>query len=370
MIGRRTSPDGMPFRLYERIGKFKVSYGYKKPDGKWAFRLTASIHDKEEVARIRKEAISRAEVLNGKAPDSGTTEALIAEYFKWQKGLPPTSEERKAAITLTENERESKWLIKSFGRTKPIHIRPVHIYKYLAMRAKLGAPAKANKEIALLAAILEFGRKTGELETNPCAGIKYNKTVPSAKYVKWADVDYTVQEARKRGGSYLILALCVLAAYMTVSRPTEMRELTRQAIKEGGIEVKVGKRKKGQVQRYKLIEWAPELRAVITEALQLQRTTSIYIFGNTSGQVYTRSGWNTIWKRLMVYCEKKAEDEGIEFTRFALTHMRPTAVTDRMEDGDEATAKGDASGHVDGRMVRQVYDRRRVKKAKATPIKG
>ena len=33
MIGRRKSPDGMPFRLYERIGKFKVSYGYKLPDG-------------------------------------------------------------------------------------------------------------------------------------------------------------------------------------------------------------------------------------------------------------------------------------------------------------------------------------------------
>jgi len=29
MIGRRKSPDGMPFRLYERLGKFKVSYGYK-----------------------------------------------------------------------------------------------------------------------------------------------------------------------------------------------------------------------------------------------------------------------------------------------------------------------------------------------------
>jgi hypothetical protein len=34
VIGRRESPDGLPFRLYVRKGKFKVSYGYKLPSGK------------------------------------------------------------------------------------------------------------------------------------------------------------------------------------------------------------------------------------------------------------------------------------------------------------------------------------------------
>ncbi|QOY95610.1 hypothetical protein IM543_07090 [Massilia sp. UMI-21] len=45
--------------------------------------------------------------------------------------------------------------------------KPVHSYKYLDLRAAEGAPAKANKEIALLSAVLEFGRRKGELETNP-----------------------------------------------------------------------------------------------------------------------------------------------------------------------------------------------------------
>lgn len=364
MIGRRKSPDGLPFRLYPRIGARTTSYGYKLPDGKWAFRLSAATADKAAVARIKDEAIARANHLNGQSESAGPTEDLIKKYFAWQKGLPADSEDRKADGTLSENERESKKLIKTFGRVKPSQIKPVHIYRYLAGRSAEGAPAKANKEIALLSAVLEYGRRLGELEENPCRGIEYNKTKPRQKYVEQADVDYMMAEARERGGSYLILALCLQVAYLTVSRPDEMRSLKRQAIKEGGVEVAVGKRKKGQAQKFKLIEWSPSLEAVIKEALSLQRTSSMYVFGNTHGQVYTRSGWNTILKRLMGYCQKKAEKEGKQFEPFTLADMRPTAVTDRMEEGDARII--DATGHSDGRMVAKVYDRRRTKTAKAT----
>lgn len=364
MIGRRKSPDGMPFRLYPRIGARTTSYGYKLPNGKWAFRLSAPTKDKEAVVRIREEAIARANTLNGQAEYAGPTEDLITKYFAWQKGLPSDSESRKAAGTITENEREAKRLIKTFGRVKPSQIRPVHVYRYLAGRSSEGAPAKANKEIALLSAVLEYGRTLGELEDNPCRGIKYNKTRPRQKYVEAADLDMMMREARERGGSYLIIALCLQVAYLTVSRPDEMRALKRQAIKASGVEVAVGKRKKGQAQKHKLIEWSPALRSAVNEALSLQRTSSIYVFGNTHGQIYTRSGWNTILKRLMTYCQKRAEKEGKEFASFTLADMRPTAVTDRMEEGDARIT--DATGHSDGRMVAKVYDRRRTKTAKAT----
>lgn len=370
MIGRRKSPDGMPFRLYVRTGKFKVSFGYKKPDGKWEFRLSAPVNDPERVAEVRRDAIQRAEILNGVAVAPDTVEALIKRYFTWQYSMPVGSEMRKAAITLQENEIEKKNLNKVFGKMAPRDIRVTDIYGYLEARAEMDAPIKANKEIALLSAVCEFGRRKGDLDANPCRGIQYNKTKPSVKYVAYQDVNYAVAEARVRGGSYLVCALCVLAAYMVVGRPTEMRELARQAITDEGVKVPVGKRKKGQAQKFKMILWSDELRETITEALKLQRTTSIYIFGNSSGQVYTRSGWNTIWTRLMKYCEKKAAKEGVEFTRFALTHMRPTSVTDRLDDKDQTTASGDASGHSDGRMVAKVYDRRTVKRSKATPLKG
>lgn len=364
MIGRRKSPDGLPFRLYARPGKFKTSYGYKLPDGTWAFRLTAPTSNKDAVAAIRRDAIERANILNGQVPVVGSTESLFKLYFAWQDGLPVSSEDRKAAGTLKENKYEQRRLLQSFGKVRPAQIKPVHIYKYLSGRATQGAPAKANKEIALLSAVLEYGRRLGELEENPCRGIKYNKTRPKDKYVDAADLDMLMRVARQRGGAYVTVALCLQVAYLTVSRPDEMRWLVRQGVTEEGIQLPVGKRKGGEVQRHKLIRWSPELRSAIGEALSIQRTTSIYVFGNTSGQPYTVSGFNTNLRRLMAHCAKQAETEGVTFTRFTLADMRPSAVTDRMEEGDEKIT--DATGHKDGRMVAQVYDRRRTKSARAT----
>ncbi|KUZ95460.1 hypothetical protein WI40_17160 [Burkholderia ubonensis] len=72
----------------------------------------------------------------------------------------------------------------------------------------------------------------------------------------------------------------------------------------------IAKREAGEQQRLKLVMWSPELKAVIDEALALQRTSSVHVFGNTAGQVYTRSGWNTNWSRQMGYCEKEAQARG------------------------------------------------------------
>jgi integrase len=354
----------MPFRLYERLGKFKVSYGYKLPTGKWAFRITAPADDKAAVAKAKADAIERANILNGVVPDAGETDELFRKYFAWQRDLPDDSEDRKAENTLKENNYEAKRILKTFGKVKPAQIRPVHIYKYLAGRAAEGAPAKANKEIALLSAVLEYGRRQGELESNPCRGIKYNKTKAKTKYVEQSEVDLVMRVARERDGSYLILALCLRVAYLTVSRPDEMRWLMRQGIGSEGVKLPVGKRKGGQAQKHKLIEWSPELRSAMDEAVSLQRTTSMYVFGNTDGQPYTVSGFNTILRRLMVHCATKAEEEGIAFTRFTLSDMRPAAVTDRMDEGDENITN--ATGHNSERMVKQVYDRRKTKTARAT----
>ncbi|WP_074298365.1 tyrosine-type recombinase/integrase [Paraburkholderia phenazinium] len=207
---------------------------------------------------------------------------------------------------------------------------------------------------------------------NPCKGIEYNITKPRNRYVSPHEVELAVEIARQRrsvgdkhaSSSYLILALCVQTAYLTVSRPQEMRELRRQSITDEGVVVPIGKRKRGQSEREKLVLWSPELKSVIEEALALQRTSGIYVFGNTAGQVYTRSGWNTIWTRLMDYCEKEALKREITFERFALRDMRPAAVTDRKEEGD--TKIIDATGHSDERMVNKTYDRRRQRKVRAT----
>jgi hypothetical protein len=364
MNGRRKSPDGMPFRLYRIDGKFKVSFYYKLPDNTRAFTLAARAGDARDIAEKRAEAVRRADMLNGNAVEAGTVASLVDRYFLWQKNLKPNDGRRKAASTLEGNKPEAKNLVKVFGAMLPEQIKTKHVYGYLAARADNGAPAKANKEIALLSAILEYARTRGELEQNPCRDIRYNPTTASTKLVEDAHLELALSEARKRGGQYHVLGLCFYVAYLTTSRPSEMRSMTRASITAEGLKIPIGKKRATQVQKYKLVQWSPALRTAVDEALSLQRTASMFVFGNTEGQEYSRSGWGTIWTRLMKYCEARAKAENLTFERFALKDMRPMSVTERVSVGE--TNIINATGHVDERMIRKTYDRNTVRKTTST----
>ena len=61
-------------------------------------------------------------------------------------------------------------------------------------------------------------------------------------------------------------------------------------------------------------------------------------------------------------CEVEAAKRHIAFARFSLQECRPMGVSTKMERGDTDTV--DATLHSSERMVRQVYDRRRVRVAK------
>lgn len=74
-------------------------------------------------ARIRAEAIDRANVLNGAPVEGSETEALFRRYFAWQRGLPKESEDRKADSTLKESEKsEAPRLLAVFGKMSPAAI--------------------------------------------------------------------------------------------------------------------------------------------------------------------------------------------------------------------------------------------------------
>jgi integrase len=58
----------------------------------------------------------------------------------------------------------------------------------------------------------------------------------------------------------------------------------------------------------------------------------------------------------------EAKARGIKFTPFSLQDCRPKGVSDKLASGQIDTQ--DATGHTSERTIRQVYDRRAVKKAK------
>jgi len=142
--------------------------------------------------------------------------------------------------------------------------------------------------------------------------------------------------------------------------------MTRDQIRDDGIEWVGGKRQAGQAVKRGLIEWSPQLRATIDEALAIKRNKlagSWFLFGNLSGQRYTKGGWKKTLSVLMNACVVEAAKDQIEFR----TVQRAGLPSDGRE--RQAGARGDADTvdatlHSNDRMVRTVYDRRRRRVAK------
>jgi hypothetical protein len=172
-----------------------------------------------------------------------------------------------------------------------------------------------------------------------------------------------VEISRKFGGARLIVALALKTAWLCIRRSVEVRALTRDALKDTGILWQDGKdtrRKNPAV----LVEWSPELQATIAAATAIKRDKvagTMFVFGNMRGQRYTKGGWKAMLDDLMRECEKAAAEKKIAFTKFSLQDCRPKGVSDRLERGDIDTQ--DATLHSDGKMIAQIYDRRRTRKA-------
>ena len=71
MIRRRERPDGLPFRVYERLGTHRYSIGYKLPDGRWAFRYQCPVGDAAQIDALRRRAIAESALVGaGMSPSA------------------------------------------------------------------------------------------------------------------------------------------------------------------------------------------------------------------------------------------------------------------------------------------------------------
>lgn len=373
MIRPRDKADGLPYRVYERRGVRDYSIGYKAANGKWAFRLKCSIADKAKIAELRREAITRAAQLSTGAPESDSVAALIDAWLKRQEDLPEGAEAKRAASTIAENRREAANLRKALGHMSVAGLEKADAYEYLdaCLMAKdehgkpRPRPEKGNKEIALMRTILEYGVRIRLIKSNPFDGVEKLATVKHQRYVTDAELELAVEVGRRIGGPQHIVALACKTAYLCLRRSVEVRAFTRDQIKEHGIEWHAAKRQKGEAQKEGLIEWSDELRATIDEALAIKRNKvagTWFVFGNLSGQRYTKGGWKKTLSVLMDACAEEAQKRKQPFQAFSLQDCRPKGVTDKMDRGDRDVL--DATMHSSERMVRQVYDRRRVRVAK------
>jgi len=360
----RHQPDGLPFRVYARVGKEKFSIGFKSENGTWLFRLSCPVHDEVQIAELRKEASLRAiSMLTAKPTE--LIDDLISDWFSWQYALPLTSIRRRADSTLKENESEAKRLRVVFGHMPVRDFQRVDAYEYLDLAEQQNRPSKGNKEMSLLQLILERAVRKGMIAANPLIDLEKLPTVANQKYVSDDDLSLAREVGKRLGPSQQIVALALQTAYLCVRRSVEVRDLTRDGLTDEGIVWVSGKTAKRNAKLQVLIEWSPDLRAVIDEALAVDRgreLTGPFIFGTLRGERCTKGGWKSVLKVLMDACAAEAEARGVAFERFSLQDLRPKGVSDKLEDGAEDVL--DATLHTSERMVRQVYDRRRTRSAK------
>ena len=368
MTRNRKTNTGLPYRLYERRGIRRYSIGYKNAQGKREFTLNCAIEDVQQIQKLRSEAIVRVGHLKLGKPSEDSVSALIDAWFKWQEAKPLGSEGRRAESTLTENKREAANLQEGFGHIRVTDLDKTHAYQYLDACEQAKRPAKGNKEISLMRTILEYAIRLGMLKLNPFDGVEKLITSKIDRLVTDTEMTIAVEVGRRLGGARHIVALALQTAWLCVRRSVEVRALTRNQITDDGIVWKAAKRKRGTAQIEGLIEWSDALKAAVDEALQIDRKKvagSWYVFGNMSGQRYTKGGWKSMLDDLMIECVKEAEKRGVPFARFSLQDCRPKGVTDKLEQG--ATDVMDATMHTSERMVKQTYDRRRLRVAR--PVK-
>lgn len=307
------------------------------------------------------------------APAEATFGALIDAWFARQEKLPRNAEGKRADSTIAENLREAKNLRKALGHMRVEDIEKADAYEYLDAcllavdrhGVPRPRPEKGNKEIALARVILEFAVRTRKIAVNPFEGVEKLRTARIDRRVSSEELALAVDVGRRMGGPQHICALALKTAFLCLRRSVEVRAFTRDQIKPEGIVWRAAKRQLGQAERFALIEWSEELRETVDEALAIERDKlagAWYVFGNLRGQRYTKGGWKATLAKLMDECGAEAARRGVDFARFSLQDCRPMGVSEKLDRRD--TDVVDATLHTSERMVRQVYDRRRVRTAK------
>jgi integrase len=354
----RKKNEGLPYRVYERFGRFRYSIRYnanKDTSTIPGFCLSCDVKDVVEIERLRKMAIVKVVKSQGEVVTGFTLKDGFDQYFSWQYGLEKDHPSRKQDITLRGNEQEKKKLLGIFGTSAPEHVTSKAVSMYMHAREKEGGGSKANKELALLSAAYNFMMRVGLVDSNPCIGIAQNKSKPKNKVIHPDLLELFIEEGRNQGGSLEVITLALELAYATTSRADEIRYLKRANFREDVLIVPVGKIGNKSKKMDKKFAVEGEIARIRNRLLEIL-PDSEYVICTSKGDAYSRSGWGSNWKRLKEKVKVIALEKKIDWVDFSLTDMRPASVTDRLRAGESVKQVMDSTGHKTDRMIHQKYN--------------
>jgi integrase len=242
--------------------------------------------------------------------------------------------QKKSPLTQRDYRAGLVFLTKAFGHFAPDELKPVHVYAYLDARA-VKAKTRANREKALLSLVMSYAIRWDYITTNPCRDVKSFSEQPRVRYVTdeefWRVHDHAPPGIQK----------AMLLALSTGLRLSDLLALTGQNSTVRGLLVQPAKtaRSTGKVL---LFGWTPGLRDLMgyPESGERLADADPVIVGDR-GHAYTRSGFQSVWQRIMAKAIPNAE------ARFTFHDLRRKAGSD--------SSDGALLGHADKRTLNRHY---------------
>lgn len=333
---RRTKDPDLPPRLHRKARGRKVYYYYvtSTTPRRWIPLGTDKRQALAEYARL--------EAADSAAP-AGTFAALLDQYIAEGMG-------HLAQATCRSYRKMAPRLREVFGHVRPDKITPHHVYQYHEKRAAQ-APTMAQREVALLGAVLAFAVRWGGwgVHRNPVREVRLKKRRARDRYV--TDAEYLA--IRQAGGE--VVRVVMDLTYITGGRKAQILALPRANVTTEGLWLDPAKNGTRN-----LYEWTPELREAVDRALALPGLPSAtYLITNRRGQAYSPNGFESLFQRA-----KKAA--GITDVRYH--DLRAKAATDYAERGHDAVA---LLAHRDPKTS-EIYlrDKQPNRLAGNTPVRG
>lgn len=227
----------------------------------------------------------------------------------------------KAYKTREQRSASLPRLITAFGDLRPTEIEPHMVYKYMNHVSKIKSKKIANTDLECLSHALSEAVRWGELKRNPIKGQVQKFTLKGRKHkISNEDLFGFASVIPRKWALYISLKLCTRGR-----RKGELLRIRLSDLKEEGIEFQNNKNPDDAY----LVEWTPELRAIVTEILSLppRRIGSAHLFVNKHGQPYIDEdgktyGFNTSWRRYMI----RALEKGVVSKWFRENDLRAKSI--------------------------------------------
>lgn len=253
-----------------------------------------------------------------------------------------------------------------FSDAPPADVTARDVFTYRAKRAE-SSITQANREKSCLSSVMTAAVEWGLMKTNACREVPKLHEGERDRYVSDDEFMAVYELATPT------LQIAMDLATITGQREGDLLKLPcndpRVYTKQGMV-FKLGKSKRrhprhGQIvetAKTLVVEWSPELRAVIERARSLGPQLRPALICTTEGERYTESGFRSNWHKLLV----KATTPGPNGEPPALAEWFTfhDLRAKRASDAEDVLEANEALAHDDMKTTQKVY-RRKPRKARA-----